>query len=112
MLGYAGQDQVILQLSGQLVNKACKAAPGEAKYAVEAGYLALLQGDPQTALGHYSQASHLHELDMDAMYGSIECDLMTGKVPYLTWFYLPFMAHFLTEITLRFLVVQSVAAML
>lgn len=75
-----GQDLAILQLSGELVNRACKATPGEAKYAVEGGYLALLQGDPKAALALFSQASHLHELDMDAMYGSIECDLLTGKV--------------------------------
>lgn len=75
-----GEDQALLQLSGELVSRACKARPGEPKYAVEAGYHALLQGDFQAALGHYSQASHLHELDMDAMYGSIECDLLSGKV--------------------------------
>ena len=75
-----GQDQALLQLSVELVSRACKAAPGEPKYAVEAGYQALLCRDPQAALAHYSQASHLHELDMDAMYGSIECDLLNNKV--------------------------------
>ena len=60
--------------------KACKAAPSAPQYAVEAGYQALLQGDVQAALAEYSRASHLHELDMDAMYGSIECDLLSGKV--------------------------------
>ena len=75
-----GEGPALLQLSGELVGRACKARPGEPKYAVEAGYHALLQGDFQAALGHYSQASHLHELDMDAMYGSIECDLLSGKV--------------------------------
>ena len=47
---------------------------------MEAGYQALLQGDVVGALAQYSRASHLHELDMEAMYGSIECDLLTGKV--------------------------------
>lgn len=32
---------------------------------------------------------------MDAMYGSIECDLMTGKVPYLTWSLSSFHGSFL-----------------
>ena len=60
--------------------RACKAAPSSPQYAVEAGYQALLQGDIQGALSQYSRASHLHELDMEAMYGSIECDLLNGKV--------------------------------
>ena len=77
---YEGQDSTILQLSSGLVDKACKAAPGSPQYAVEAGYQALLAGDMQGALTHYSRASHLHELDMEAMYGSIECDLLLGKV--------------------------------
>lgn len=63
--------------------RACKAAPGSPEHAVEAGYQALLQGDVQEALAQYARASHLHELDMDAMYGSIECDLLTGKVSRL-----------------------------
>ena len=75
-----GQDSTILELSSALVGRACKAAPGRPQYAVEAGYQALLQGDLNGALAQYSQASHLHELDMDAMYGSIECDLLLGKV--------------------------------
>ena len=75
-----GQDSTILELSSVLVTKACKAAPSAPYYAVEAGYLALLQGDVTAALAQYSRASHLHELDMDAMYGSIECDLLSGKV--------------------------------
>ncbi len=62
------------------MGRACKAAPGGPQYAVEAGYQALLQGDVQGALAQYSRASHLHELDMEAMYGSIECDLLVGKV--------------------------------
>lgn len=62
------------------MGRACKAAPGSPQYAVEAGYQALLQGDVQGALAQYSRASHLHELDMEAMYGSIECDLLVGKV--------------------------------
>jgi len=62
------------------VGRACKAAPGGPQYAVEAGYQALIQGDVQGALAQYSRASHLHELDMEAMYGSIECDLLVGKV--------------------------------
>ncbi len=77
---FAGQDSTILQLSSALVGKACKAVPGAPQYAVEAGYQALLQGDVQGALTQYSRASHLHELDMEAMYGSIECDLLIGKV--------------------------------
>lgn len=76
----AGQDSAILGLSSALVLKACKAAPSSPKFAVEAGYQALLQGDVQGALAQYSRASHLHELDMEAMYGSIECDLLNGKV--------------------------------
>ncbi len=75
-----GQDSSILELSSALVGRACKAAPGSPQYAVEAGYQALLQGDVQGALAQYSRASHLHELDMEAMYGSIECDLLVGKV--------------------------------
>ncbi|KAA6420554.1 MAG: tetratricopeptide repeat 21B [Trebouxia sp. A1-2] len=76
----AGQDSSILELSSALVWRACKAAPGGPQYAVEAGYQALLHGDVQGALAQYSRASHLHELDMEAMYGSIECDLLVGKV--------------------------------
>ena len=76
----AGQDSVILGLTSALVQRACKAAPSSPQYAVEAGYQALLQGDVQGALAQYSRASHLHELDMEAMYGSIECDLLNGKV--------------------------------
>ena len=76
----AGQDSAILELSCALVGRACKAAPGSPQYAVEAGYQALLQGDVQGALIQYSRASHLHELDVEAMYGSIECDLLIGKV--------------------------------
>lgn len=75
-----GQDSAILELSCALVGRACKAAPGSPQYAVEAGYQALLQGDVQGALAQYSRASHLHELDVEAMYGSIECDLLVGKV--------------------------------
>ncbi|DBB04932.1 TPA: hypothetical protein ACH3X3_010212 [Trebouxia sp. C0006] len=75
-----GQDSSVLELSSALVGRACKAAPGSPQYAVEAGYQALLQGDVQGALAQYSRASHLHELDMEAMYGSIECDLLVGKV--------------------------------
>ena len=80
---HIGQDMAILELSSALMQRACKAAPGSPQYAVEAGYQALLQGDVQAALAHYSQASHLHELDMDAMYGSIECDLLNSKVGML-----------------------------
>ena len=76
----SGQDSSVLELSSALVGRACKAAPGAPQYAVEAGYQALLQGDVQGALAQYSRASHLHELDMEAMYGSIECDLLVGKV--------------------------------
>ena len=79
----AGQDSAILGLSSALVLKACKAAPSSPQFAVEAGYQALLQADVQGALAQYSRASHLHELDMDAMYGSIECDLLNGKVGML-----------------------------
>ena len=76
----AGQDSTTLELSSALVLRACKVAAGSPEYAVEAGYQALLQGDMEGALAQYSRASHLHELDMDAMYGSIERDLLIGKV--------------------------------
>ena len=80
----AGEDAAILGLSSALVTRACKAAPSSPQYAVEAGYQALLQGDVQGALAQYSRASHLHELDMEAMYGSIECDLLSGKARVAT----------------------------
>ncbi len=40
----------------------------------------MLVGDVAGAIERYRRASRLNELDMGAMYGTIECELLSGKV--------------------------------
>ena len=47
---------------------------------VELGRHKLLLGDLATAADAFKAATHLNELDMGAMLGSLECELLMGQV--------------------------------
>lgn len=58
-----------------LVDRACKLAPGDARYIAEYGYQQLLLGEAAGALRTYRRASQLDEMNMDAVYGSLFCQV-------------------------------------
>ena len=76
----AGRDMDIIQRTAALAEAAMQLDPQSPVYAVEAGYQRMLAGDVAGALERYRRASRLNELDIGAMYGTIECELLSGKV--------------------------------
>ena len=70
----------ILQRTAALAEAATQLDPQSSVFAVEAGYQRMLIGDVAGAIERHRRASRLNELDMGAMYGTIECELLSGKV--------------------------------
>ncbi|XP_057279730.1 tetratricopeptide repeat protein 21B isoform X2 [Pezoporus wallicus] len=75
-----GRDQLILQHTQTLVERAFDLAPDNAEFATELGYQMILQGKVKEALKWYKTAMRLDETSVPALTGIIRCQLIQGQL--------------------------------
>ncbi|XP_041896700.1 tetratricopeptide repeat protein 21B isoform X3 [Corvus kubaryi] len=75
-----GRNQLILQHTQTLVEKAFDLASDNAEFATELGYQMILQGKVKEALKWYKTAMTLDETSVSALTGIIRCQLIQGQL--------------------------------
>ncbi|XP_030344690.1 tetratricopeptide repeat protein 21B isoform X2 [Strigops habroptila] len=75
-----GRDQLILQHTQTLVERAFDLASDNAEFATELGYQMILQGKVKEALKWYKTAMRLDETSVPALTGIIRCQLIQGQL--------------------------------
>ncbi|XP_053925201.1 tetratricopeptide repeat protein 21B isoform X2 [Cuculus canorus] len=75
-----GRNQLILQHTQTLVERAFDLAPDDAEFATELGYQMILQGKVKEALKWYNTAMTLDETSVSALTGIIRCQLIQGQL--------------------------------
>ncbi|KAM6332739.1 tetratricopeptide repeat protein 21B isoform 1-T1 [Podargus strigoides] len=75
-----GRNQLILQHTQTLVERASYLAPDNAEFATELGYQMILQGKVKEALKWYKTATALDETSISALTGIIHCQLIQGQL--------------------------------
>ncbi|KFQ72482.1 Tetratricopeptide repeat protein 21B, partial [Phaethon lepturus] len=75
-----GRNQLILQHTQTLVERASDLAPDNAEFATELGYQMILQGKVKDALKWYKTAMSLDETSVSALTGIIHCQLIQGQL--------------------------------
>ncbi|XP_066468231.1 tetratricopeptide repeat protein 21B isoform X2 [Tiliqua scincoides] len=75
-----GRNQLILQQTQTLVERAFSLASQNADFATELGYQLVLQGKIKEAVKWYKTAMALDETSVPALTGIIRCQLMEGKL--------------------------------
>ncbi|KAM9549015.1 tetratricopeptide repeat protein 21B isoform 2-T2 [Guaruba guarouba] len=75
-----GRDQLILQHTQALVERAFDLASDNAEFATELGYQMILQGKVKEALKWYKTAMRLDETSVPALTGIIRCQLIQGQL--------------------------------
>ncbi|NWY76297.1 TT21B protein, partial [Erithacus rubecula] len=75
-----GRNQLILQHTQTLVQRAFDLAPDNAEFATELGYQMILQGKAKEALKWYKTAMTLDETSVSALTGIIRCQLIQGQL--------------------------------
>ncbi|XP_068876877.1 tetratricopeptide repeat protein 21B isoform X2 [Aphelocoma coerulescens] len=75
-----GRNQLILQHTQTLVEKAFDLASDNAEFATELGYQMILQGKMKEALKWYKTAMTLDETSVSALTGIIRCQLIQGQL--------------------------------
>jgi tetratricopeptide repeat protein 21B len=73
----------ILNICQQLLKKAVELEPSNAEYMTEMGYQHLLQGSTDEANRAYKAATNLDEANMQALYGTIRCQILKVGTGYL-----------------------------
>ncbi|XP_040213995.1 tetratricopeptide repeat protein 21B [Rana temporaria] len=74
------RNQLILQQTQTLVERAVSLAPHEASFATEHGYQLVLQGRIKEALKWYKTAMNLDESSVSALTGIIRCQIIEGQL--------------------------------
>nr|DBA19793.1 TPA: hypothetical protein GDO54_015570 [Pyxicephalus adspersus] len=74
------RNQLILQQTQTLVERAVSLAPHDASYATELGYQLVLQGRIKEALKWYKTAMNLDESSVSALTGIIQCQIIEGQL--------------------------------
>ncbi|XP_072730053.1 tetratricopeptide repeat protein 21B isoform X5 [Ciconia boyciana] len=75
-----GRNQLILQHTQTLVERASDLASDNAEFATELGYQMILQGKVKEALKWYKTAMTLDETSVSALTGIIRCQLIQGQL--------------------------------
>uniref|UniRef100_A0A6I8PAD8 Tetratricopeptide repeat domain 21B n=1 Tax=Ornithorhynchus anatinus TaxID=9258 RepID=A0A6I8PAD8_ORNAN len=75
-----GRNQVILQQTQTLIERAFDLAPQNSEIATELGYQMILQGKVKEALKWYETAMTLDETSVSALIGIIRCQLLEGQL--------------------------------
>uniref|UniRef100_A0A8D0L119 Tetratricopeptide repeat domain 21B n=1 Tax=Sphenodon punctatus TaxID=8508 RepID=A0A8D0L119_SPHPU len=75
-----GRNQLILQQTQTLVERAFDLASHDAEIATELGYQMILQGKVKEALKYYKTAMMLDETSVSALTGIIRCQLLEGQL--------------------------------
>ncbi|KFZ59503.1 Tetratricopeptide repeat protein 21B, partial [Antrostomus carolinensis] len=75
-----GRNQLILQHTQKLVERASDLASDNAEFATELGYQMILQGKVKEALKWYKTALTLDETSVSALTGIIRCQLIQGQL--------------------------------
>uniref|UniRef100_A0A4X2M3E6 Tetratricopeptide repeat protein 21B n=1 Tax=Vombatus ursinus TaxID=29139 RepID=A0A4X2M3E6_VOMUR len=75
-----GRNQLILQKTQMLVERAFGLTPQDAEFATELGYQMILQGKVKEALRWYKTAMTLDETSVSSLIGIIRCQLIEGHL--------------------------------
>ncbi|XP_056653199.1 tetratricopeptide repeat protein 21B isoform X3 [Monodelphis domestica] len=75
-----GRNQLILQKTQMLVERAFGLTPQDAEFATELGYQMILKGKVKEALKWYKTAMTLDETSVPALIGIIRCQLIEGQL--------------------------------
>ena len=70
----------ILDITKQLIKKACKLAPESSEYLFEQGYQQQLTGDYDSAVSLYTQAGQLDDMNPKCLYASLQCQILLGHI--------------------------------
>lgn len=74
-----GRKRNVLRYTVKMMKKACELEPVNSKYYSELAFQYRLEGNYGTALDTYRDAAKYDESNVDAIYGSIYCQVMQGR---------------------------------
>ena len=74
-----GRNRNVLQYTVKMLKKACNLDPANSRHHSELAYQHRLAGNYGTALDTYRDAAKYDESNVDAIYGSIYCQIMQGR---------------------------------
>jgi len=75
-----GRRSPMLHITQQMLDRASSVNPSEASHMSERGHQKLLQGDLRGALAAFGQATQLDEGNLQAVYGTILCQVEQGQL--------------------------------
>ena len=70
----------ILEISKELMKKACKLAPESSEYLAEQASQLQLLGEYKEAISLYTQAGQLHDMNPKCLFASLQCQILLGHI--------------------------------